>query len=82
MSVTLPAPGRLHAALQACYPAGLPDWLIVSPRCGTAAPVLQLDDHQAEELADLAALVLGSASRPKVTRTPSPEPAQPPARRR
>ncbi|KUF17412.1 hypothetical protein [Streptomyces silvensis] len=59
MTVKLPAPGRLHAALQACHPAGLPDWLTAtSPRCGTAAPAVQLDDDQAEELADLAALVL------------------------
>ncbi|TGN72206.1 hypothetical protein E5083_30160 [Streptomyces bauhiniae] len=59
MSVTLPDPGRLHAALQACHPAGLPEWLTAaSPRCGTSAPPLRLDADQAEELADLAALVL------------------------
>jgi hypothetical protein len=59
MTITIPAFGTLHAALQACHPAGLPDWLIsASPRCGGAAEPLHLDEHQAEELADLTAAVL------------------------
>lgn len=56
MSITLPAPGPLYAALQVCHSSGLPDWLNdVTPRCATAAAPLQLDEQQAEQLAELAA---------------------------
>ncbi|MEU9480808.1 hypothetical protein [Streptomyces sp. NPDC048191] len=56
MSIALPVPAPLYAALQMCHPDSLPGWLgDATPRCATAAVPLQLDEHQAEELADLTA---------------------------
>lgn len=54
-TVRLDHPGPLLAALQACGGAQ-PAWLTaVTPRCATGAAPLDLDDDQAEQLADLSA---------------------------
>ncbi|MFE4539641.1 hypothetical protein ACFRKB_32025 [Streptomyces scopuliridis] len=56
-TVTVAAPGVLHAALAVCHPGGLPTWLRkVSPRCGTGSGgALRLEPAAAGELADLVA---------------------------
>ena len=51
--------GELHAALQACFPDCLPDWIAdASPRCGAGpGTTSDLTDDQEQHLADLVALV-------------------------
>jgi hypothetical protein len=58
VTVTVAAPGVLHAALATCHSKPLPAWLTkAAPRCGTGpGGTLHLDTAAAEELADLATM--------------------------